>query len=72
MLDICFLSLRIDQDTVEFLVVQNGGKFDLSTAKGFKFPSLHDLISHYQKNPIVHGQTNQSICISKVNTASIF
>eukprot|EP00112_Aurelia_sp_Birch-Aquarium-sp1_P024552 Seg782.13 transcript_id=Seg782.13/GoldUCD/mRNA.D3Y31 product="Tyrosine-protein phosphatase non-receptor type 11" protein_id=Seg782.13/GoldUCD/D3Y31 len=59
------LSVRTDQDTVEFLVVQNGGKFDLSTAKGFKFPSLHDLITHFQENPIVHGQTNQIIHISK-------
>ena len=54
------------EEVVEFLVEQHHGKFDLSSARGYNFSSLHKLLEHYRENPIIHRQTDMPIQITEV------
>ena len=60
-------AFRVADGVLEFLVVQNNKTFDISSAKGFNFPTLGALIQHYQRNPIIDKQSDRQVNVCEVN-----
>ena len=51
---------------LEFLIQYTDGTFDITSAKGMKFPSMNKLLDYYVQNPLIDKQTDQVVQLKEV------